>query len=48
MGTSKKSEFAQMQGAVKFSPRRIYLYVSKKIFSQRSSLDEIWFFRGAH
>ena len=48
MGASKNSEFAQMQGAEKISPRRIWLYVSKKLFPQRSSWDEMWIFRGAH
>jgi hypothetical protein len=33
MGASKNSEFAQMQGAEKISPRRIWLYVSKKFFA---------------
>jgi hypothetical protein len=46
-GASKNLEFAQMQGAEKISPRRIWVYVSKKFFSQRSSWDEMWIFRGA-
>ena len=48
MGASKNSEFAQMQGAEKISPRCIWLYVSKKFFTQRSSWDEMWIFRGSH
>ena len=48
MGTSKNLEFAQMQGAEEISLRRIWLYVSKKFFLQRSSWDEIWIFGGAH
>jgi hypothetical protein len=43
---SKNSEFAQMQGVEKISPRHIFKYVSKKFFTQRSSWDEMWFFRG--
>ena len=32
----------------KFCRAAYGLYVSKKFFSQRSSWDEIWIFRGAH
>jgi len=45
-GASKNSEFAQMQGVEKISPRAYTLYVSKKFFPQRSSWDEIWILRG--
>jgi hypothetical protein len=47
-GTSKNSEFAQMQGAEKFRRAAYVGYVSKKIFTQHSSWDEMWIFRGSH
>jgi len=46
-GASKNSEFAQMQGAERISPRRICLICKQEIFTQRSSWDEMWIFRGS-
>ena len=46
-GASKNSKFAQMQGAEKFRSAAYGLYVSKKFFTQRSSWDEMWIFRGS-
>jgi len=44
---SKNSEFAQMQGAQKIAPRRIWVICKQTIFTQRGSWDEIWIFRDA-
>ena len=38
MGTSKNSEFAQMQGAEKISPRRIWGTCKQEIFSATPQL----------
>jgi hypothetical protein len=46
-GASKNSEFAQMQGAEKISPRRIWLICKQEIFTHRNNLDEMWIFRGS-
>jgi len=46
-GASENLEFAQVQGAGKISPRRIYRVCKQEIFLQRSSWDEIWIFRCA-
>jgi hypothetical protein len=44
MGTSKIQISSQMQGAEKFSLRRICLICKPEIFPQRRSWDEIWIF----
>ncbi len=43
MGTSKKSEFAQMQGAEKISPRRIWFICKQGIFyaTQQLGYNEV-------
>jgi hypothetical protein len=38
MGTSKNSEFAQMEGAGKISPRRICLICKQEIFSRNAAV----------
>jgi hypothetical protein len=38
MGTSKNSEFAQMQGAGKISPRRMWFICKQEIFSATQQL----------
>jgi hypothetical protein len=38
MGNSKNSEFAQMQGAGKISPRRILVYMSARNFSRNAAV----------
>ena len=43
MGTSKNSEFAQMQGAKKISPRRIWVICKQEIFfaTQQLGYNEV-------
>jgi hypothetical protein len=38
MGISKNSEFAQMQGAEKISPRRIWGYMSARNFFRNAAV----------
>jgi hypothetical protein len=38
MGASKNSEFAQMQGAGKISPRRMYSICKQEIFSRNAAV----------
>ncbi len=38
MGASKNSEFAQMQGAGKISPRRIYIDMLARNFSRNAAV----------
>jgi hypothetical protein len=41
-GTSKNSEFAQMQGAGKISPRRIWFICKQEIFSRNAAVGMKW------
>jgi hypothetical protein len=47
-GASKNPDFAQMQGVEEILQRRMYMICKQEIFSQRSSWDEMWIFRGSH
>jgi len=42
MDASKSSEFAQMQGAEKISPRRIWIMCKPEIFSRNAAVGMKW------